>query len=192
MAALLAATFLLLAIVGRVTYQVLQTGNHGIRFANPATDPIAAIAGGIFSLSFALSLLVIALDFTRIWPLERWDTVHFPEIAAVIGFIGIGIVVTAQWQMRDAWRIGVDPSEKTALITEGLFAKSRNPIYFGIFVYWIGIAGILPHPIIWCLAATCWASIETIVRRVEEPYLSALHGSAYDRYFARSNRYLIL
>lgn len=50
--------------------------------------------------------------------------------------------------MRDAWRIGVDLNERTALIMHGLFAKSRNPIYFGTFAYWIGIAGTLPHPFI--------------------------------------------
>ena len=193
MAVLLSATFLTLAVVGRVIIQIHQTGNHGIRFANPATEPVAAIAGTVFLLSFSLSLLVITLDYLRMWPLERWDTViYFSMPAVAVGYIGIVIILIAQWQMRDAWRIGVDQSEETTLVTQGLFAKSRNPIYFGIFLYWIGVAGALPHPIIWFLGFVCWASIEIIVRKVEEPYLRALHGSDYDKYFERTNRYLIL
>ena len=191
-AALLGTTFLLLAVIGRVILQFRQTGNHGIRFANPANEPVAAIAGASFVLSFSMSLLIIALDYVRVWPLERWESVlNIPEVAVAIGFIGIVVILTAQWQMRDSWRIGVDPSEKTKLIKRGLFTNSRNPIYFGIFMYWIGIAGTLPHPVIWCLAIVCCASIEIIVRKVEEPYLRSLHGSDYDRYFERTNRYLI-
>jgi len=156
------------------------------------TQPVAAIAGSVFLLSFALSIIVISLDFIGAWPLERWETLHFPGVASVIGLLGIGIVVVAQGQMRNSWRIGVDPKEKTALITDGLFGRSRNPIYFGIFVYWIGLAGTLPHPVMWCLAVVCWVSIESIVQCVEEPSLMASHGSAYQRYFERTNRYLIL
>lgn len=192
MAVILSVTFLLLAVVGRVALHVYQTGNHGIRLANPTAEPIAALAGTAFILSFAFSLLIIALDFTQFWPIGRWETGYIPMITTPIGLFGIGIVVVAQWQMRDAWRIGVDPNERTQLITEGLFSKSRNPIYFGIFLYWIGIAGTLPHPIVWSLAIICWVSIETIVRTVEEPFLKALHGADYECYAAQTNRYLIL
>ena len=192
MAVVLSATFLLLAVVGRVIIQIQQTGNHGIRFANPVTEPVAAIAGTAFVLSFALSILLITLDYSGVWPLERLEIASDISIIAVaIGYFGIVIILIAQWQMRDEWRIGVDQNEKTALVTNGLYSRSRNPIYFGIFLYWIGLSGALPHPIIWFLGLVCWLCIEVIVREVEEPYLRTLHGANYERYFEQTNRYVI-
>ncbi len=192
MAVVLSATFLLLAVVGRVIIQIQQTGNHGIRFANPVTEPVAAIAGTAFVLSFALSILLITLDYSGVWPLERLEIASDISIIAVaIGYFGIVIILIAQWQMRDEWRIGVDQNEKTALVTNGLYSRSRNPIYFGIFLYWIGLSGALPHPIIWFLGLFCWLCIEVIVREVEEPYLRTLHGANYERYFEQTNRYVI-
>ena len=192
MAVVLSGTFLLLALVGRVIIQIYHTGNHGIRFANPVTEPLAAIAGTTFLLSFSLSILFIALDYLGVWQLERLEIVsNFSFFAVAIGFFGILITLTAQWQMRDEWRIGVDQKERTALVTHGLYSKSRNPIYFGIFLYWVGLAGALPHPVILILGLVCWVSIEVIVREVEEPYLRSLHGANYERYFEQTNRYVI-
>lgn len=192
MAVVLSVTFLLLAVVGRVIIHIQQTGNHGIRFANPVTEPVAAIAGTAFVLSFALSILLITLDYSGVWPLERLEIASDISIIAVaIGYFGIVIILIAQWQMRDEWRIGVDQNEKTALVTNGLYSRSRNPIYFGIFLYWIGLSGALPHPMILFLGLVCWLCIEVIVREVEEPYLRSLHGANYERYFEQTNRYVI-
>ena len=192
MAALLASAFVLFALLGRVFIQYWQTGNHGIRLANPRTEPTASIAGAVFSGSFAVSLSVVALDYFGFWPVKGWAVPCLNEAALLIGLIGVGIVVNAQLQMGRAWRIGVDPAEQTQLITHGLYKKSRNPIYFGIALYWLGLAVLLPHPLMWLLGISCWASIEVIVRRVEEPYLQKLHGQQFIEYKAHTKRYLPL
>ena len=124
MAVILSGTFLLLAVIGRVIIQIHQTGNHGIRFANPVTEPVAAIAGTMFLLSFSLSILFIALDHLGVWQLERLEIVsNFSVFAVAIGYFGILIILLAQWQMRDEWRIGVDQKEETALVTHGLYSS---------------------------------------------------------------------
>src|SRR5260370_706107 len=41
-------------------------------------------------------------------------------------------VVASQASMGAAWRMGVDASTRTELITSGPFAVSHNPIYLGI------------------------------------------------------------
>ncbi|MCR9277313.1 MAG: isoprenylcysteine carboxylmethyltransferase family protein [Pseudomonadaceae bacterium] len=191
MAALLAISFVAFALVGRVGIAYFTTGNHGIRLADFRSDPIAAIAGAAFSLSFALSLIIVALDVTGVWLIEPIELAYLNEFACAFGLLGVALVVTAQVQMGDAWRIGVDPSETTTLVTNGLYGRSRNPIYFGLGMYWAGLSVLLPHPVIWIPAALCWASIEIIVRKVEEPYLLKLHGSQFQAYLERSNRYLI-
>ena len=191
MAAILTITFVSFALIGRVLIQYLTTGNHGIRLADAKTDPVAALAGATFCLSFVVNLILVGLDYTLLWPIPRLDMAYVNEAACLIGLAGIALVVIAQLQMGSAWRIGVDPSERTKLVTYGLYKKSRNPIYFGIGLYWVGLSLLLPHPAIWISAALCWGSIEVIVRHVEEPYLSGVYGDDFARYVHQSNRYLI-
>lgn len=191
MAAVLSTIFVVIAVAGRAILQYFKTGSFGIRLADAKRQPIAAIAGAAFSLSFAISFVVIWMDFLSIWPLSESDLGIAKPGTFLVGLAGVGIVVIAQQQMGNAWRIGVDPSEATRLVTDGLYRRSRNPIYFGIFLYWIGISGTLAHPAIWALALVCWVSIEAIVRKVEEPYLLDLHGQDFEGYKSNTNRYLL-
>jgi len=191
MAAVLSTTFIILAVAVRAIVHFFNTGSFGIRLADARRQPIAAIAGAAFSLSFAISLVVIWLDTLMIWPASKLDFGYVGQGAFLIGLSGVAIVVVAQVQMGNAWRIGVDPSEVTQLVTNGLYRRSRNPIYFGIFLYWFGIAMTLAHPAIWTLAVVCWGAIEVIVRKFEEPYLHDLHGKTFEQYLRSTNRYLL-
>ena len=191
MAAILAISFVSFALIGRVIIQYRTTGNHGIRLADPILDPVAALAGGTFVLSFAAGLAVVALDFGAVWAVPRAGGAWFDGIALFTGLSGVLIIVIAQLQMGSAWRIGVDRSEVTHLVTRGLYRRSRNPIYFGVGLYWVGLSALMPHPIVWLAALLCWISIEVIVRKVEEPYLRALHGTEFAMYESASNRYRI-
>ena len=191
MALLLTSVFVLFALIGRVLIQLYTTGNSGIRLANPVTEPLAAVAGAAFSLSFAVGIIMACLDFAQIVSLPRFELAYLNEFAFAIGIAGITIVVVAQLQMGAAWRIGVDSGETTALITHGLYQKSRNPIYFGLGLYWVGLCVLLPHLTIWILATICWLCIELIVRKVEEPYLARVHGTIFDAYLQHTNRYFI-
>lgn len=191
MALTLSLSFLLLAVAGRIAMQFYHTGDHGVRFAKPSAGLSEILPGSFFVLCFAAHLLLILLNVGGLFDMR----ISVPEWLQVSGLItglsGIAVTLLAQWQMGEAWRIGVDKQEETELITHGLYARSRNPIYFGIFVYWIGISIVFPHPLMWTCAIACVVCIHVIVRSMEEPYLSALHGAAFENYSSRTNRYWI-
>lgn len=189
MAVTLLVSFLTLAVAGRILIQYYYTGDHGVRVAKPTAALIEVIPGATFVLSFLVSAVLIVLQHFELMNPWQFSSSLVTLTGAVLGFGGIVITLVAQLQMGQAWRIGVDPSEQTELITAGLYAKSRNPIYFGIFLYWIGIVISFPHPAIWVCAVVCWFSIEVIVRKIEEPYLLRLHGKAFEDYVAQSHRY---
>lgn len=191
MALILASTFFLFAIVGRILIQYYYSGDHGVRFAHKSAPLIEIVPGATFILAFVASIALIILNLLGHFPVsEPFLPLVLP--AVLVGFLGIVITVIAQIQMGRSWRIGVDQSESTELITTGLYAKSRNPIYFGIFLYWIGISMIFPHPAMWVSALVCWISIEVIVRRIEEPYLSRVHKEKFQAYRQKTHRYLVL
>ena len=48
--------------------------------------------------------------------------------------LSLVLVWIAQSQMANSWRIGIDEKNKTELVTRGLFAYSRNPIFLGVMI----------------------------------------------------------
>ena len=78
----------------------------------------------------------------------------------------------------------------TALITDGPFAKSRNPIYVGNTLLLIGV-GLLSG-IAWLLPAALAAAYTTqkLAIEREETHLAAHFGKAWTDYAARTPRWL--
>ena len=108
-------------------------------------------------------------------------------VLAVLGILG---AFGAQMALGASWRIGVDQSERTALVTSGPFAWVRNPIFTAVLVTFLGLALMVPNLVAligWALTLT---GIQTQVRLIEEPHLHRLHGEPYDRYTATVGRFL--
>jgi len=107
-----------------------------------------------------------------------------------LSVLGLAALLWSQWSMGDSLRIGVDPNERTTLITGGPFHLVRNPIYSAMLMYLVGVALLVPNPAsfvaFWLLAV----GIDLHVRFVEEPYLKATHGSSYASYAARVGRFI--
>ncbi|MEG9250196.1 isoprenylcysteine carboxylmethyltransferase family protein [Arthrobacter sp. Soc17.1.1.1] len=108
-------------------------------------------------------------------------------IVAVIGFLG---TLAAQSGMGASWRIGVNPTERTDLVTTGLFAVVRNPIFTAMLTAMTGIALMVPTLVSAAALACLFLAVEIQVRFVEEPYLNHTHHSAYATYTARVGRFL--
>ena len=57
---------------------------------------------------------------------------------------GFGLTVLAQQTMGRTWRIGVDPEERTDLITHGVFGYVRNPIFTAMIAAQAGTTLLAP------------------------------------------------
>ena len=181
--------FLVFAVFFRAAAQRLRTGDFGLRAASLDAPLVEILPGTLFVLSFASALALITLgEMGHVAPITGFpSTINW--LFYVLGVTGVVITLVSQHQMGDSWRIGVDQTEATTLKTNGLYARTRNPIYFGILLFWIGLCIVFPHPLLWLFAIVCWCCIEVIVRKIEEPYLKRLHGDKFDTYFVATNRY---
>ena len=103
---------------------------------------------------------------------------------------GVLATIVAQGQMGASWRAGVDPVERTELVTRGLFRRVRNPIYSSMIAAGAGMALVVSNGVTVAAAVAILAGSEIVVRGVEEPYLRASHGTDYDEYVARSGRFV--
>ena len=107
-------------------------------------------------------------------------------VVAVVAILWIGV---AQMQMAGSFRMGIDPSETTVLIREGLFALSRNPIYVGILAMVCGFFLLAPNALSFGLTATAVFGLSVTVR-LEEEHLLSKHGDAYREYRSSVRRWI--
>jgi protein-S-isoprenylcysteine O-methyltransferase Ste14 len=92
--------------------------------------------------------------------------------------------------MGTSWRIGVDPAERTALVTSGPFALVRNPIFAAMLPTALGLTLLVPSWVAIAGLLGLLVALELQVRVVEEPYLLRAHGEKYAGYAARVGRFV--
>lgn len=182
--------FLVLAFGVRVAVALRTTGSSGISSIRSA-PPIELIGGGMFGLATLLggiNPLLAVLDVVEPWVELDTTTAH------VAGFVlcGVGILGTfaAQMEMGSSWRIGVDPGERTELVTGGVFGLCRNPIYSFMGVAWVGFALLVPTPLVLAAGVLLIAGLEIQVRLVEEPHMIRTHGETYLAWARRVGRFV--
>ncbi|HWQ86325.1 isoprenylcysteine carboxylmethyltransferase family protein [Brevundimonas sp.] len=78
----------------------------------------------------------------------------------------------------------------TALIIEGPYRLSRNPIYVGFAATYVGLAIAMDSWIALILLVPCLIVVDRFVIRREERYLAAKFGPAYDDYRQKVRRWL--
>jgi protein-S-isoprenylcysteine O-methyltransferase Ste14 len=155
-----------------------QSKTSGVKYPPPLN----------FAVPFAMGYL---LDRVAPMPLVGPDRRVASLIAGVV--VAAAGIVLAMWASRTFHRARtpVNPFKpSTALVREGPFRFSRNPMYVGMSILQVGLAIVVNSfwPILFLpisLVVLYW----TVIRR-EERYLSTLFGPAYDEYRRQVRRFL--
>ena len=77
----------------------------------------------------------------------------------------------------------------TSLISDGLFARVRHPIYAFSIALMIATAIVLPT-LPMALVAALHVVLMNVKARSEEAHLARMHGDAYLRYVERTGRFV--
>jgi protein-S-isoprenylcysteine O-methyltransferase Ste14 len=123
-------------------------------------------------------------------PVDALDVTAAHAAGIALAIAGIAATFYAQVAMGASWRIGVDPGERTALVTSGPFALVRNPIFAAMLPTALGLTLLVPSWIAIAGFVGLVVALELQVRVVEEPYLRQAHGEGYVAYAARVGRFL--
>jgi protein-S-isoprenylcysteine O-methyltransferase Ste14 len=182
--------FFALAFGWRSWIQWRRTGSTG--FIRPRRGAPPAELAGSTGFVVALVLLVAApiADLAGLTRIDSLDTGWAAVAGLVLAVAGIVLTLVSQLAMGDSWRIGVDPTERTPLVTRGVFARVRNPIFTAMLIASVGLVLLVPNVLSIAALLILAAALEVQVRLVEEPYLHATHGSAYARYLTSAGRFL--
>jgi protein-S-isoprenylcysteine O-methyltransferase Ste14 len=114
----------------------------------------------------------------------------------LIAWVGVGLCVAGLllfvWSLVSfgrSFRVGIDPDTPDKLVTTGVFAVSRNPLYVAIWIVLLGQFLVFPNWILLVyLGAATWLLHRQVVR--EEAYLRQRYGSEFTQYASRVRRYM--
>ena len=118
---------------------------------------------------------------------------HLPANARFTGFcigmVGDLIFLISVLCMKDSWRAGIPDRDRTELVTDGIYAFSRNPAFWGFDLQYIGV--LLMFCNLLTAAFTVFAvSMLHLQILQEERYLTAAFGAEYMKYHHQVLRYL--
>ena len=185
--------FLLQVFVIRSFIQWKKTGKNPFVFSK--TDSAHDYAGRVYKVMILGTWLSIALYsffpsyYKYLLPIWYLDFEWLRISGCVLAFISFVWIVIAQFQMGNSWRIGVDYNDETNLINHGLFSISRNPIFLGVVLSYIGTFFIIPNVLSFCIMILTFVVLQIQVR-LEEEYLSSKLGKEYMEYKATVRRWL--
>lgn len=181
----------LLTIVARAALQYRRTGSSGLIGISAQPGSVEWLGGVLFALAIAAGVAAPVLDLNgTVDTYEDLDTTAVQVAGIVLYTLGLVVTLGAQLAMGASWRVGLDESERTELVTAGPFAVVRNPIYAGMIPSLSGIALIVPNPVSFGAVVLLLVALEIQTRLVEEPYLRRVHGEAYATYAARVGRFV--
>ncbi|BCB17148.1 isoprenylcysteine carboxylmethyltransferase family protein [Bosea sp. ANAM02] len=153
-----------------------------------------AVPALLFKLAFAGAVVWPLLGTLgnpfRLDPLTSWlSGTWFDVVGHMLVVIGFCLAIIAQRHMGNSWRIGAAEGEVGVIVDSGPFAISRNPVFLGQAMLFLGLFLVLPSLIQAILTLALLLAI-TLQVRIEERVLLQSLGEPYRVYCARVRRWL--
>lgn len=142
--------------------------------------------------------LVVALFGYAMWllagqlPFGQFAFALQRPLAVLVALAGLTLMAVAAWTMFRA-RTTVNPlrpERATRLVTHGVFARSRNPIYLGDALILAALALAFGNWLAFLLLPLFVVFIDRLQIAPEERALERLFGDEYRAYCARVRRWL--
>jgi len=182
----------LFVIPSYITYK--RTGINPFKFSKEETA-INYVGKAYKLISFVAFITICINAFLPNWmiyllPIEYLQIKNLVWLGFLLLHFSFIWIFIAQRNMANEWRIGIDHENKVNLITNGLFSISRNPIFFGVILVFLGLFLIIPNTITAIILFTGILVIQVQVRLEEEFLLKEL-GEEYGVYMKNTKRWLI-
>jgi protein-S-isoprenylcysteine O-methyltransferase Ste14 len=157
------------------------------------------ICGFLFVISFLMWMYeaiahALSLPYHMPPPLLHSLLIQFISVkifGASLMVVGLLIYGLALLAFGDSWRVGIDRKTPGTLITHGIFAWSRNPIYVSLDFLVFGTFLLQGH-LLFLVFALCIPLLLHEQIRQEEHFLHEVFGIPYRAYCARVGRYFRL
>ena len=176
-------------MIGIVLSRVLLLRRQGVRAMKFGQIDKTDFFIPPFALFYFYVVFASAFDWPTIGRQELFHSGIIAWVGVVLCLAGLSLLLWSVVSFRQSFRVGIDADHPDSLITDGIFAFSRNPIYVAFALILIGEFLILPNwiTLVYVVAAT-WLFHRQVLR--EEHYLRQHYGQAYVDYCHQVRRYL--
>ncbi len=181
-----ALTFIVL--IGMVLTRVLLMKRKGMEAMNFGKIDKTDFLIPPFALFYFYLVFAHAFHFPSRSTQEFFHSGVIAWIGVFFCLAGVALVLWSLVSFGQSFRVGIDTEHPDRLITTGVFAYSRNPIYVAFGLVLLGQFLVFPN---WILLVYLGAAIWLFNRQVlrEEDYLKKHYGQEYADYCRRVRRY---
>jgi protein-S-isoprenylcysteine O-methyltransferase Ste14 len=142
-----------------------------------------------FALFYFYIVFAEAFHLPAVSRQEFFRSEFTPWIGVAFCTAGLGLLLWSLISFGRSFRVGIDTDRPDMLVTSGIFALSRNPIYVAFASVLLGQFLIFPNWILLVyMGAATWLFHRQVLR--EEEYLKKHYGEEYADYCGRVRRYL--
>ena len=117
-----------------------------------------------------------------LYPGLRW-------VAAALALVCLALSIKCWRRMGRNWRMDTGRERPAEIITDGLFARVRHPIYALSMLLMLCSAIVVPT-LPMAVVAVVHVALMNVKARNEERHLLTVHGDAYARYLRASGRFI--
>ncbi|QBX56781.1 isoprenylcysteine carboxylmethyltransferase family protein [Nocardioides seonyuensis] len=174
----------------RTWVQWRRTGDSGWRGISGRFGSPEWWAGVLFTVALIAGVLGPVTALLGLDPVAALDAAPAQLLGVSAALAGIAATFATQLAMGTSWRIGVDETESTDLVTTGPFALVRNPIFTAMATTGLGLGLMVPNLVALLGFVLLLVALQLQVRVVEEPYLLRAHGQSYATYAATVGRFI--
>lgn len=107
----------------------------------------------------------------------------------IFAAFGTVIFIISMVTMQDSWRAGIPATDKTKLVTTGIYKISRNPAFLGFDMVFLGMMMVFFNPVLAFISLLGMVAIHFQILE-EEKFLLSTFGESYEEYRKKTRRYL--
>ena len=179
----------LIAFYGCYFVKMLRQKKQGIQTDQIGKGKVGFVKFVEVTMKVA-AVLVFVAGLVSIFIGTSHSPVAVRVMGAVISVAGTIIFIAAVLTMRDSWRAGVSKTDKTELVTNGIYQISRNPAFLGFDLLYIGTLLMFFNWILCILTSFAVIMYHLQIVNVEEDFLLATFGNEYLQYKKKVCRYI--
>jgi protein-S-isoprenylcysteine O-methyltransferase Ste14 len=177
---------LLVSMVLTRAFLMKQQGIKALKFGNIDKKDFLIPP---FALFYFYTVFAEAFHLPSVSRQKFFQSEFTPWIGVAFCTAGLGLLLWSLISFGRSFRVGIDTDRPDRLVTSGIFALSRNPIYVAFATVLLGQFLIFPNWILLVyMGAATWLFHRQVLR--EEEYLKKHYGEEYADYCRRVRRYL--
>jgi protein-S-isoprenylcysteine O-methyltransferase Ste14 len=179
----------IILLLGMVLTRALLMKRQGIQAMNFGKIDKTDFLIPPFAFFYFYLVFAAAFDFPSVSTQEYFHSDTISWLGVLVCLAGLLLLLWSLVSFGRSFRVGIDTEHPDKLVTSGVFAFSRNPIYVAFAFVLLGQFLIFSN---WILLVYIGAAIWLFHRQVlrEEQYLKKQYGQEYLEYCNRVRRYL--